>query len=184
MPDELTGFLKSGEAPIVFTLGSAAVLDPGDFFQESLDAAKILGRRAVLLHGNENEPPQGVNTGIVAFPYAPYSLVFPKAACVVHQGGVGTTGQVLRAGVPHLIMPFGHDQPDNAARCRRFGVGEIVRRSSYNASTASAGLKKILGGPQYYEKAKEAAQIVGSEGGTAAACDAIEAALSKPQAKS
>jgi UDP:flavonoid glycosyltransferase YjiC (YdhE family) len=184
MPEELADYLDAGEPPIVFTLGSAAVLDPGDFFQESLEAAKNLGRRAVLLHGYENGPLKGLNSEIVAFPYAPYSMVFPKAACIVHQGGVGTTGQVLRAGVPHLIMPFGHDQPDNAARCRRFGVAEIVRRSNYTASTASAALRKILNGPQYYEKANEAAKIVAGEGGTAAACDAIEMALSKTQSKS
>ena len=95
--------------------------------------------------GHENAPPEGLISEIVGYPYAPYSLVFSKAACVVHQGGVGTTGQVLRPGVPHLIMPFGHDEPDNAARCRRIGVAEIVRRSSYDASTASAALQKILG---------------------------------------
>jgi rhamnosyltransferase subunit B len=184
MPEGLAEFLRTGEPPIVFTLGSAAVLDARDFFPESVKAAKIIGRRAVLLHGVENAPPGGLTSDIVVYPYVPYSLVFPKAACVVHQGGVGTTGQVLRAGVPHLIMPFGHDQPDNAARCRRFGVAEIIRRERYSAATASAELKKILGDIKYHEKAKEAAAIVKSEGGTASACDAIEAALSKPRGKS
>jgi UDP:flavonoid glycosyltransferase YjiC (YdhE family) len=30
----------------------------------------------------------------------------------VHQGGIGTTAQALRAGRPMLIVPFSHDQPD------------------------------------------------------------------------
>jgi rhamnosyltransferase subunit B len=184
MPPGLAEFLDAGEPPLVFTLGSAAVLDPRDFFSESVKAAKILGRRGVLLHGNENAPPEGLTNDIVAFPYAPYSLVFPKAACVVHQGGVGTTGQVLRAGVPHLIMPFGHDQQDNAARCRRFGVAEIVSRDRYTATTASNELKKMLENDMYNEKAKKAAAVVRSERGTAAAADAIEEALSKRLGKS
>jgi UDP:flavonoid glycosyltransferase YjiC (YdhE family) len=177
MPDGLAEFLDSGEPPIVFTLGSAAVMDAGDFFVESAKAAKILGRRAVLLYGRDNQPPKGLDENIVGFEYAPFSLVFPKAACVVHQAGVGTTGQVLRAGVPHLIMPYGHDQPDNAARCRRLGVAEIIGRENYNAERAGNMLKDLLSKRSYAEKAAEAGKLVREEHGTRMACDAIEAAL-------
>lgn len=177
MPNGLEAFLDSGEPPIVFTLGSAAVMDARDFFDESAEAARQLGRRAVLLYGRENAPPKGMDKNIVGFEYALYSLVFPRAACVVHQGGVGTTGQVLRAGVPHLIMPFGHDQPDNAARCRRAGVARIIRRDLYTAGAAAGALSEILREPSYKLKAAELSTIVMSERGTAAACDAIEDVL-------
>lgn len=177
MPADLTSFLDAGEPPIVFTLGSAAVMDPRDFFTESVKAAKQLGRRAVLLYGVFNDPPEGLAGDIVGFEYAPYSLLFPRAACVVHQGGVGTTGQVLRAGVPHLIMPYGHDQPDNAARCRRIGVAEVIGRNDYNADSAAKALRNIFVDRTYAEKAAAAGEIVRSEGGAAAACDAIEKLL-------
>jgi UDP:flavonoid glycosyltransferase YjiC (YdhE family) len=179
MPDGLEDFLSAREPPIVFTLGSAAVLDPRDFFDESIKAAKLLKRRAVVLYGNENPEPAGMTDDIRGFPYAPFSRVFLKAACVVHQGGVGTTGQVLRAGVPHLIMPYSHDQPDNAARCRRIGVARKISRDRYNAQTASAELTHLLSDPRYKQKAAEAARIVNSERGTATGCDAIESALIK-----
>ncbi|HEX9962751.1 MAG TPA: glycosyltransferase, partial [Pyrinomonadaceae bacterium] len=100
MPEGLQEFLDAGDAPVVFTLGSAAVMDARDFFEQSAEAARILKRRAVLLYGVFNEPPKTtLDETVVAFDYAPYSLVFPRAAAVVHQGGVGTTAQVLRAGV-------------------------------------------------------------------------------------
>lgn len=177
MPDGLSGFLDAGEPPIVFTLGSAAVMDPRDFFDESVKAAKMLGRRAVLLYGIFNEPPKGLTDDIAAFDYAPFSPLFPRAACVVHQAGVGTTGQVLRAGVPHLIMPYGHDQPDNAARCRRAGVAEIISRDRYNAPSAVEALRPILSDPKYRENAARLKQTVVSESGSVAACDAIETLL-------
>ena len=177
MPEGLEDFLDSGEPPIVFTLGSAAVMDPGEFFNESIKAAKKLKRRAVMLYGIYNQPPDGLNDDVVGFDYAPYSRIFPQAACVVHQGGVGTTGQVLRAGVPHVIMPYGHDQPDNAARCRRAGVAEIVRRGNYNADTAAKTIERILADSSYRTKARELAAVVAAEGGTAAACDRIEKVL-------
>lgn len=178
MPDALKDFLDSGEPPIVFTLGSAAVMDPRDFFDESVKAAKLLGRRAVLLYGVYNEPPQGLTDDIVGFDYAPYSQVFPRAACVVHQGGVGTTGQALRAGVPQLIMPYSHDQPDNAARCRRAGVADVIRRYRYDSGTAADLLNILLKNPRYSANAQRLKDIVYSESGTRSACDRIEILLS------
>ena len=62
--------------------------------------------------------------------YAPYTALFPRAAAIVHQGGVGTTAQCLRAGRPMIIMPYSHDQPDNARRMSRLGVARVIQRSS------------------------------------------------------
>ena len=178
MPDGLDDFLRAGDPPIVFTLGSAAVMDPRDFYNESIKAAQLLGRRAVLLYGTENDPPSGLSDDIVGYTYAPFSRLFPYCACVVHPGGVGTTGQVLRAGVPHLIMPYSHDQPDNAARCRRNGVARIIKRDRYNADTAASELSALLTDRRYSDKARALAEVVASENGTQTACDAIESVLS------
>ncbi len=177
MPEELTMFLENGEPPIVFTLGSAAVMDARDFFEESAKATRILNRRAVLLYGIFNEPPKITNENIVAFDYAPFSQILPRAACVVHQGGVGTTAQVLRAGVPALIMPYSHDQPDNAARCERLGAARTIAREKYKAETAAKELRELLFDLSYKSKAVEAKKIVEAEHGTKMACDAIETIL-------
>ncbi len=179
MPADLSEFLENGEPPIVFTLGSAAVMDARDFFEISAKAARMLNRRAVLLYGVFNESPKDLDKNIIGFDYAPYSQVFPKAACVVHQGGVGTTSQVLRAGVPHLIMPFSHDQPDNAARCERLGVARIISREKYTAKTAAKELHQLLGDLSYQANAGVASNIVKAEHGTKIACDAIEDVLRK-----
>jgi UDP:flavonoid glycosyltransferase YjiC (YdhE family) len=97
----------------------------------------------------------------------------------VHQGGVGTTAQVLRAGVPHLIMPYSHDQPDNAARCERIGVARTISREKYYAETAVKQLRELLGDLKYKANAIEAAKIVNSEHGIKIACDAIESLMRK-----
>ena len=177
MPEKLKDFLNAGEPPIVFTLGSAAVMDARDFFEESAKAARILNRRAVLLYGIFNEPPRITDENIAAFDYAPYSQTFQRAVCVVHQGGVGTTSQAMRAGVPHLIMPYSHDQPDNAARCERRGVARIISRDKYKAEAAAKELRQLLSDLSYKAKAMEARKIVEAENGTRIACDAIEGVL-------
>jgi UDP:flavonoid glycosyltransferase YjiC (YdhE family) len=74
-------------------------------------------------------------------------------------------------------MPYSHDQPDNAARCRRAGVAEIIDRDEETAETAAEKLKVILSDESYRTNALEAARIVKAENGTVTACDAIEAVL-------
>jgi len=171
---ELLRFLNKGPAPIVFTLGSAAVHIAGDFFRESVAAAKLLNRRALLLVGSDqNKPKHPLPEGIVAFNYAPYGEVLPRAAAMVHQGGVGTTGQGLRAGVPMLVVPFAHDQPDNGARVERLGVARTITRKEYKAERVAIELKELLGNPFYARRAKQIGHRVRSESGAALAVDLI-----------
>ena len=177
MPEGLVKFLDNGEPPIVFTLGSAAVMDARDFYEQSIAAAKLVNKRAVMLYGIFNEPPKGLDKERIGFDYAPYSQIFPRACAVVHQGGVGTTSQVLRAGIPSIIMPYSHDQPDNAARCKRLGLSETINRNNYKAENVAKLLNKILSDSNYIQRAKKAKRIVDSENGTQIACDAIEILL-------
>ena len=172
---ELQEFLAAGEAPVVFTLGSAAVQTAGNFYTESLAAVEELGCRAVFLVGDLKLE---MASNAIAVNYAPYSELFPYAKAVVHQGGVGTTAQALRAGVPMLVVPFSYDQPDNAARVVRLGVGRTIARKKYRQDTAVEELQLLLNNPQYKTKALEIAQIIRAENGVKTACDEIEAFLS------
>jgi rhamnosyltransferase subunit B len=172
----LQQFLEAGEPPIVFTLGSAAVMDAGNFYQESIQAVQQLNRRAVLLMGN-NSLPANLPADILAVNYAPYSQIFPRACAIVHQGGIGTTAQALRAGRPTVIMPYSHDQPDNAARVKRLGTSRIIARKQYSTPRVAKELNELIGNPSYAAKAIEIAQIVQAENGVGIACDAIEKQL-------
>ena len=178
LPPDLDRFLGEGEPPVVFTLGSSAVHDAGLFYQHGAAAAKSLGRRAVLLVGTDpRNRPASPPAGVAAFEYAPFSALFPRAAAVVHQGGVGTTGEAMRAGRPMLVMPYSHDQPDNAARVARLGIARTISRSRYDAARAAAELGRLLGDPRYAERAAEVGRRVRSEDGVRAACEAIERLL-------
>jgi MGT family glycosyltransferase len=175
---ELEKFLDDGPPPIVFTLGSTAIFVAEDFYHESIAAARLLNRRAVLLIGDaRNMPKESLPDGIVAFDYAPYGQILPRAAAVVHQGGVGTTGQTLRAGVPALIIPFNHDQPDNAFRIARLGVGRTISRTKYTAATAARELDRLLTDKSYAEKAAAIGRQMQSEDGAHTAADEIEKLL-------
>lgn len=175
---ELSEFLDAGSPPLVFTLGSSAVMDAGNFYTESAIAAKNLGHRAVLLIGQDQRnklPKSLLSDDITTFDYAPYSKLFPRSIAIVHQGGIGTTAQALRSSRPMLIMPYSIDQPDNAARAEKLGVARTIKRTEYNAVTAATELKQLLNNPKYIEQATKVGQQIQLENGTKTACDAIEA---------
>jgi UDP:flavonoid glycosyltransferase YjiC (YdhE family) len=176
LPANLEKFLTAGEPPVVFTLGSAAVLAAGRFYEYSARAAIQLGVRAVLLIGSDprNRPRRELPETICVAEYAPFSALFPRAALVVHQGGVGTTAQCLRAGKPMLIMPYSHDQPDNGRRVRRLKVARVIQRAHYTPARVARKLKAMLEQPRFALQAQSVALKVNRENGVRSACDALE----------
>jgi rhamnosyltransferase subunit B len=182
---ELEKFLNSGEPPIVFTLGSAAVGAAGDFYEQSAEAASRLGRRALLLVGRDpqNQPKHPLPPGVMAVPYAPHSAVFPRGCVNVHQGGIGTTGEAMRAGRPTLVVHYGHDQPDNAARLVRLGMGRSIPRERYNADLAAKEIGALLENPSYAKRADEISARVRRETGVEMACDLLSGLLRRQDPK-
>ncbi len=176
LPPALEQFLQQGPPPLVFTLGSAAVLDAGDFYQQSALAAQLTGQRAVLLVGSDpRNVPQQLPGNVFVANYAPFSRLFPRASVIIHQGGVGTTAQALISGKPMLVMPYSHDQPDNARRVRRLGVARLIRRSKYTAEAAAKKIDLLLTSARIQRRAASIGEQLRQEDGLKAACDALEA---------
>lgn len=176
---DLEHFLEDGPAPVVFTLGSSAVMHPGDFYRESLGAAQRLGIRAVLLAGikERDHLPENLPNSILVAEYVPYSELLPRAALTVHQGGVGTTAQALRAGHPTIAVPWSHDQPDNAERLRKLGVSRTIPRWRYRAGMIAGEVERLLRDSAMQQRAAELGAKIAAEDGLARACDAIESTV-------
>lgn len=178
MPRVLREFLDAGSAPIVFTLGSSGVYNTDGFYRAAAEAAAILGRRSVLLVGPQ---PESLGAALpkdcMVIDYAPHSELMPRAAANVHHGGVGTTGNALAAGLPMVVVPFSHDQPDNAARCVRLGTARVVRRKQLSAGRLAAALREVLEDPRIAARAAEIGAIVSAEDGARTAAEAIERVL-------
>ena len=180
-PDaELTGrldrFLSARSPPLVFTQGSTAVHNPGDFYETSAEASKRLGRRALLVGASGSERQ---TEDLLWVSYIPYSHVFPRAAVIVHQGGSGTTGDALRSGRPMLVVPYGWDQPDNAMRIERLGTGLHLPRKRYTVNAATAAIKRLLDEPQFAAISAEIGSRVRKEDSVRLACNAIDTLLTR-----
>jgi rhamnosyltransferase subunit B len=153
----LTGFLKEfndenasvpdfGSPPILFTAGTAMgqVEEGKQFFQESAEACRILGRRGLLLTRFPKQVPDKLPDGVRHVDYLPFDSVLPHMAAIVHHGGIGTLAAGMGAGIPHLIVPRAHDQPDNAARVQRLGIGSSLAASAYRGQAVAATLERLL----------------------------------------
>jgi UDP:flavonoid glycosyltransferase YjiC (YdhE family) len=178
LPPELDDFFNKGPAPVVFTLGSSAVGAAGRFYADSLQAVMRLNLRAVFMTGSHRQDlPDPLPANVMAWSYAPHEPVFARAAAIVHQGGIGTTAQALASGHPSLVVPFAHDQFDNAERVRRLGAGLSLPRPKYNAKSAEAVLGRLLGDPAHAAAAASVGSKLRSENGAEAAARAIESFL-------
>jgi rhamnosyltransferase subunit B len=176
LSESMEAFLESGAPPLVFTSGSSSVLEPDNFFDVSLRVARALGQRTVLLAGpgHENRLALGEGSDFVVSAYEPHSKLFPRAAAIVHQGGIGTTGQALRSGVPQLVAAVSHDQPDNGERVRRLGAGLWMPREQYRFAKAKEAIARLLEDGSMRAAAERVGEAVRKETGATVACDVIE----------
>ena len=122
LPREVLDFCRAGRPPIVVTFGSG-MMHGTRLFQAAIEACRLRGERGLLLTKFGQQLPAPLPPFVHHCDYAPFGKLFRHCSAVVHHGGVGTTAQALAAGIPQLILPMAWDQPDNATRVKRLGVG-------------------------------------------------------------
>ncbi len=173
---ELEAFLAAGDPPIVFGLGSSAVMVAGEFWRAAIEVTQALKRRAILLTGSLREHLGPVPPTVKVFQYVPYSVVFPRAAAIVHSGGIGTLAQALAAGRPQLIVPVAFDQPDNARRTVALGIARGLPFRKATAAAMTRELDALLAAADGAARARAIGGDVTREDGAVAASGALERA--------
>ncbi len=139
---ELTAFLEGGSAPLVFTHGTGNIQSQ-TFFAAALKTLDTLGRRAIFLCSERTLLPAVLPATVLWQPYLPFSALLPHAAALVHHGGIGTTAEALRAGVPQLIVPLAFDQFDNGARIAAMHAGLVLHHRRLSATKLASSLHRL-----------------------------------------
>jgi len=145
-----------------------------EFFDVAANACMRLNRRGVLLSRHREHVPARLPAGVIHIDYAPFSALLPRVAALVHHGGIGTSSQALAAGVPQLVMPMTHDQPDNAARLQALGVAEVVPESRFTVRRATAALQKLIDDPRRVSRCRAAAEKFEGSDPLDQTCELIE----------
>ncbi len=145
------------------------------FYRNSLAAIQRIGARALVVGAAPGVLPESLPDGVLAVPFAPFSGVYPRCAAVIHHGGIGTTAQGLRAGVPALVVPWGFDQFFDGEQVRRIGAGLWMGRRYYTVERAEHALRSLLHDSSFRLRAQKVAGKIAREDGVSVLCDQLQA---------
>ena len=145
-----------------------------EFFRVSAEVCRASGRRGLLLTQFPEQLPARLPETVRHFHYVPFSEVLPRAAAFVHHGGIGTIAQGLAGGVPQLVVPLAHDQPDNAIRVRGLGVGEMLLPKHYQVETVLRRLDEMLGSAAIRENCRRRSRDLSAGSALERTCELIE----------
>jgi UDP:flavonoid glycosyltransferase YjiC (YdhE family) len=172
LAEDVRTFCRSGSAPVAFTLGTGMTHSAG-FFRAAVDACELLGARGVLLTRYPDQLPARLPTGVRHCSFAPFRQLLPLCGAVVHHGGIGTTAAALSTGIPQLILPMAWDQPDNAERARRLGVGARLGPRQRTAAHLAGALARLMTA-EVRARCREVADRIGEVDGLDVAAQWVE----------
>lgn len=176
LPPELEDFLSEGEPPVVFTPGTGH-RHAAQYFNTALKALNRLGRRGLFVTPHASQIPESLPAHVMWQAHVPFTVLLPRAAAVVHHGGIGTTADALRSGTPQLIVPFAYDQFDNGLRARRLGVAEVLLAKRLSVRRLQTQLAHLLASHQVKQACGAIAQTMAETPGLPWLLDRTEAAL-------
>jgi rhamnosyltransferase subunit B len=173
VPPELEAFIDQGPAPVVFMPGTAAQA-AAPFFRAAVQACAATGQRGLLLGAVPQDLKHQLPPTLLAGDYAPFAWLLPRARALVHHGGIGSSAQALRAGVPQLVVPQAYDQFDNAMRLERLGVGLTVAADAAGLQGMGRALARLLADPKFAYACMECAPLARPEPVQAAVATLVE----------
>ena len=163
---ELEAFLDAGDPPVYFGFGS--IRAPQSLGRSMIEAARSLGRRAIVLRGWTDlrlldDGPDCLSIGEVN-----QQALFRRVAVAVHHGGAGTTTAAALAGAPQVVLPQSYDQHYFAQRVQQLGIGAAHASGAPTADSLAEALGQALR-PDVAADARRVAAAVRTDGTETAA---------------
>lgn len=179
LADDIRSFCQDGPPPVAFTLGTG-MRHGAEFFRAAAAACDLLGARGLLLTKYPEQLPARLPAGVRHCAFAPFRHLLPLCAAIVHHGGIGTTAAALTAGTPQLVLPLAWDQPDNAERVQRLGVGIRLGPRQRTAGHLARALSRLMA-PNVRARCRVIASKVGKVDGLEMAAEWIESLAARPR---
>jgi len=139
-----------------------------------LQATAAIGARLVLLSKDPDQVPHPLPPHVFHASWAPMGDLLPRSALLAHHGGIGTLARALGAGIPQLVVPFAHDQHDNAHRVRWMGTGDYLTPSRATPRRLARMIAHLVGDARFQARAREWAGRFDPAAALREACDQVE----------
>lgn len=169
---ELETFLENGEPPVYFGFGSMRA-SPA-LSQMMIQAARALGRRAILSRGWADLSLADDEPDCLVIDEVNQQALFKRVAAVVHHGGAGTTTIAALAGAPQVVIPQLYDQHYFAQRIQHLGIGIAHAPGTPTTDSLTRALEETLR-PDVAARAQTIALAVRRDGAQIAAQRLISA---------
>ncbi len=150
-----------------------------DVFRLIVQACDSLPVQLVLSLGcNGSDVRSKLPAGALVVDYAPQLQLLARAALCITHGGLNTTLESLRCGVPMVAIPIANDQPGVAARIAHVGVGEMLRLKQLDAAGLQRAIQVVLQQASYRQNAQRFQHAMARCPGPPWAAGIVEQALS------
>lgn len=170
---QLENFISANGAPVVFTPGTG-VSDIGEFFSRAEALCHELQLPGVFLSRALRDSGKQWSNRIAVRDHAELHWLLPLSCMLVHHGGIGTTAQAIRAGIPQIVLPDRFDQPDNALRVAILGLGGAVFSRRPAASDVADIMLRVLASGTVRAQVQRGAALVRGSSSTDLACQMID----------
>ncbi|MGH9851383.1 MAG: glycosyltransferase, partial [Blastocatellia bacterium] len=176
VPDPaLVNFINAGEPPVVISFGSVLHDDPEALTKLLVKAVRLAGPRAIIQHGWSGLAKGSLPEDVFTIGRAPHAWLFPRASCVVHHGGAGTTAATFRAGVPSVVIPHMYDQFIWAGLAEKLGcAGPSIGFGDLTFERLAWSIAMTVNTSRYHKAASELGKKIRAENGVRAARLLIE----------
>lgn len=179
-PKDLQEFIQKGKKPLFISFGSAgwSEEDSISFMKLLFEAVKEAESRAIIL--NTESYTGEIPDHIYLVQEIPYDWLFNHVSCVVHHCGLGTTAQVLKAGLPSIPVPYMIDQFAWAERIHSLGVAtHPIPRKELTVEKLSKAITETLDDSAIRENAENLALKIRKEDGLNSSVRAIKSVINK-----
>ena len=170
---ELDAFIEQQGAPLIFTSGTG-VKDVAELFTEGRKICEQLQVPGVFVGGASGVELLQGSSLCLHLDYIDFEYALAKALAIIHHGGMGTTAQAIKAGVPQLIRPIKYDQPDNADRIYQLGLGTYVMPEKFKAEQVAPMIANMLQKAKSSKALRHYSADVSNSSAIVNACDLIE----------
>lgn len=162
--------------PWVMGLGSALPARHQAPYQHLIDATAARDEPIVLV-GARPDALTGLSARVLVVDQAPFGALFKRALGVIHHGGIGTSAEALRAGVPQCVVPFGNDMFDNAERLEALGVARVLPAHKMTTARLQEALEALKSAVRVRQAQHIAARLLTPVQVRAQAADIVLSAL-------
>jgi UDP:flavonoid glycosyltransferase YjiC (YdhE family) len=171
LPQAVRALIDEHGPPLVFAPGTGAG-NAQAFVEAARECCEVLDAPGVIL-GSTSAPRKPHADKLLHVSYVELGLLLKQASLVVHHGGMGTTARALEAGIPQIVSPQAFDQPDNADRVARLGVGLVLPRQTLSGPALAAAVRALLTSPRARERALVCGRAVRGSNGVGRAVDVL-----------